>query len=78
MTSFWVSAVTCSNALLQTLNTLSVCSARLMLVNAAVKKEDYKQIIKVCEPGIEATPDALALYYYLAIAFIRQNRRIVY
>jgi tetratricopeptide (TPR) repeat protein len=34
-----------------------------------VKKEDYKQIIKVCEPGIEATPDALALYYYLAIAY---------
>ena len=44
-------------------------AARLMLVNAAVKKEDYKQIIKVCEPGIEATPDALALYYYLAIAY---------
>ena len=43
-------------------------AARLMLVSAAVKKEDYKQIIKVCEPGIEATPDALELYYYLAIA----------
>ena len=43
--------------------------ARLMLVSAAVKKEDYKQIIKVCEPGIEATPDALELYYYLAIAY---------
>jgi tetratricopeptide (TPR) repeat protein len=41
----------------------------LMLVSAAVKKEDYKQIIKVCEPGIEATPDALELYYYLAIAY---------
>ncbi|WP_373186333.1 tetratricopeptide repeat protein [Bacteroides xylanisolvens] len=44
-------------------------AARLMLVSAAVKKEDYKQIIKVCEPGIEATPDALELYYYLAIAY---------
>ncbi|WP_336617651.1 tetratricopeptide repeat protein [Bacteroides acidifaciens] len=44
-------------------------AARLMLVSAAVKKEDYKQIIKVCEPGIEATPDALGLYYYLAIAY---------
>lgn len=44
-------------------------TARLMLVSAAVKKEDYKQIIKVCEPGIEATPDALELYYYLAIAY---------
>lgn len=44
-------------------------AARLMLVSAAVKKEDYKQIIKVCEPGIEATPDALELYYYLVIAY---------
>ena len=44
-------------------------AARLMLVSAAVKKEDYKQIIKVCEPGIEDTPDALELYYYLAIAY---------
>ena len=44
-------------------------AARLMLVSAAVKKEDYKQIIKVCEPSIEATPDALELYYYLAIAY---------
>lgn len=44
-------------------------AARMMLVSAAVKKEDYKQIIKVCEPGIEATPDALEFYYYLAIAY---------
>ena len=44
-------------------------AARMMLVGAAVKKEDYKEIIKVCEPGIEATPDALEFYYYLAIAY---------
>ena len=44
-------------------------TARMMLVGTAVRKEDYKQIIKVCEPGIEATPDALEFYYYLAIAY---------
>ena len=44
-------------------------AARMMLVGTAVRKEDYKQIIKVCEPGIEATPDALKFYYYLAIAY---------
>lgn len=44
-------------------------AARMMLVGAAVRKEDYKKIIKVCEPGIEATPDALEFYYYLAIAY---------
>ena len=44
-------------------------AARMMLVGTAVRKEDYKQIIKVCVPGIEATPDALEFYYYLAIAY---------
>ena len=44
-------------------------ATRMMLIGAAVKKEDYKQIIKVCEPGIEATPDALEFYYYLAVAY---------
>ena len=44
-------------------------AARMMLIGAAVKKEDYNQIIKVCEPGIEATPDALEFYYYLAVAY---------
>lgn len=44
-------------------------AARMMLVGTAVRKEDYKQIIEVCEPGIEATPDALEFYYYLAIAY---------
>lgn len=44
-------------------------AARMMLISAAVKKEDYKQIIKICEAGTEATPDALEFYYYLAIAY---------
>ena len=44
-------------------------AARMMFVGTAVSKEDYKQIIKVCEPGIQATPDALEFYYYLAIAY---------
>ncbi|MCS3171086.1 hypothetical protein NXW76_03165 [Bacteroides thetaiotaomicron] len=44
-------------------------AARMMLIGVCGKKEDYKQIIKVCEPGIEATPDALEFYYYLAVAY---------
>ena len=44
-------------------------AARMMLIGAAVKKEDYKQIIKVGEPGMDATPDALEFYYYLAVAY---------
>ena len=49
-------------------------AARMMLIGAAVKKEDYKQIIKVCEPGIEATPDALEFYYYLAVAYNKAEK----
>lgn len=44
-------------------------AARMMLIGSAVKKEDYKQVINICEPGIEATPEALEFYYYLAIAY---------
>lgn len=49
-------------------------AARLMLLNDAIKKEDYKAVIKICEPGIEATPDALELYFYLAIAYNQAGR----
>jgi tetratricopeptide (TPR) repeat protein len=49
-------------------------AARLMLLNDAIKKEDYKAVIKICEPGIEATPEALELYFYLAIAYNQAGR----
>jgi tetratricopeptide (TPR) repeat protein len=45
-----------------------------MLLNDAIKKEDYKAVIKICEPGIEATPEALELYFYLAIAYNQAGR----
>jgi tetratricopeptide (TPR) repeat protein len=45
-----------------------------MLLNDAIKKEDYKAVIQICEPGIEATPDALELYFYLAIAYNQAGR----
>ena len=44
-------------------------AARLMLISIAAEKNDHEQIIRVCEPGIEATPDALELYFYLALAY---------
>ncbi|MFA6812178.1 MAG: hypothetical protein WCR45_03675 [Bacteroidaceae bacterium] len=48
--------------------------ARLMLISCAVKKDDYKQIINVCESGIIAIPDAIELYYYLAVAYNESGR----
>lgn len=49
-------------------------AARLMLLGSAVKKNDYVQVIKICEPGIEATPEALEFYFYLAIAYNQSER----
>lgn len=47
----------------------TIVAARLMLLSSAIKKEDYKKVIQLCEPGIEATPNSLELYFYLSIAY---------
>lgn len=49
-------------------------AARMMLLGSAVRKNDFAQVIKICEPGIEATPDALEFYFYLAIAYNQAER----
>lgn len=50
-------------------------AARLMLLEIAVQKGDFDQVIKICEPGIEATPDAIEFYFYLAIAYNQAERQ---
>ncbi|MEG1659597.1 MAG: tetratricopeptide repeat protein [Bacteroides sp.] len=49
-------------------------AARMILLGAAVRKEDYKEVIRICEPGIEATPEALEFYFYLAVAYNQAER----
>ncbi len=49
-------------------------AARMTLLGSAIRKEDYQQVIRICEPGIEATPDALEFYFYLAIAYNQAER----
>ena len=49
-------------------------AARITLLGAAIRKEDYKEVIRICEPGIEATPDAIEFYFYLAIAYNQAER----
>lgn len=49
-------------------------AARLMLLGEAIKAEDYADIRRLCEAGIEATPDLLELYFYLAIAYNHDER----
>lgn len=50
-------------------------AARMTLLGSAIRKEDFKQVIKICEPGIEVNPEALEFYFYLAIAYNQAERQ---
>lgn len=43
--------------------------SRLMLLGLAIKDDDYRSVIKLCEAGILASPNTLEFYYYLSIAY---------
>ncbi len=49
-------------------------AARMTLLGSAIRKEDYQQVIDLCEAGIEATPDALEFYFYLSMAYNQADR----
>ncbi|WP_302457677.1 tetratricopeptide repeat protein [Bacteroides fluxus] len=49
-------------------------AARMMLLGEAVRKEDYEDIIRLCEAGVEANPEMLEFYFYLAIAYNQAER----
>lgn len=49
-------------------------AARMTLLGDAIRKEDYKRVIDLCEPGIESNPDMLEFYFYLAIAYNQAER----
>lgn len=48
-------------------------AARLTLLGAAIRKNDFEWVIRVCEPGIEATPESLEFYFYLGIAYFQKE-----
>ncbi len=43
--------------------------ARLQLVQFAITKQDMDELIRVCTPAIEYTPETLEFYYYLGLAY---------
>lgn len=49
-------------------------AARMMLLGEAVSKEDYQEIIRLCEAGIESNPEMLEFYFYLAIGYNQAER----
>lgn len=49
-------------------------AARMMLLGEAVRKEDYEDVIRLCEAGTVANPEMLEFYFYLAIAYNQAER----
>ena len=49
-------------------------AARMTLLGEAIRKEDYKELIRLCEAGVESNPDRLEFYYYLAIGYNQAER----
>ena len=49
-------------------------AAGLMLLRIALQNNDYELVKQVCESGINATPDALDFYFYLAIAYNQEDK----
>lgn len=49
-------------------------AARMTLLGEAVRKEDYADVIDLCEAGIETNPEMLEFYFYLAIAYNQAER----
>lgn len=49
-------------------------AARMTLLGEAVSKEDYKEVTRLCEAGVESNPDVLEYYFYLALAYNNAER----
>lgn len=49
-------------------------AARMILLGSAIRANDYEEVIKICQPGTEATPESLEFYYYLGIAYYQADR----
>ncbi len=49
-------------------------AARMTLLGEAIRRENYPEIIRLCEAGVVATPNMLEYYFYLAIAYNHDGR----
>ncbi len=52
-------------------------AARMTLLGEAVRQEDYKEIMNLCEAGVESNPDMLEFYFYLPLPTTRRNGRMM-
>lgn len=49
-------------------------AARYSLLMVAVRRNDYAEAVRICEPAIQYNPEELAFYYYLGISYFQVER----
>ncbi len=49
-------------------------AARYSLLMVAVRKNDYAEAVRICEPAIQYNPEELSFYYYLGISYFQVGR----
>lgn len=50
-------------------------AARYTLLMEAVRKDDYTEAVRICEPAIQYNPEEMSFYYYLGISYFRVDRK---
>lgn len=49
-------------------------AARYNLLMVAVRKNDYAEAVRICEPAIQYNPEELSFYYYLGVSYFQVER----
>ena len=50
-------------------------SARLEMLQIAIRKQDFKQAVDICRHGTEYTPDEMIFYYYLGLSHFQLDEK---
>ncbi len=48
--------------------------ARLQLLSFAIREQNMDEVIKLCTPALEYTPDVLEFYYYMGLAYHQKEK----
>lgn len=49
-------------------------AARYSLLMVAVRRNDYAEAVRICEPAVQYNPEELSFYYYLGISYFQVER----
>lgn len=50
-------------------------AARLQLLSYAIKDNNYEEVINICEPAIEYSPETLEFYFYLGLSYFQTDKK---